>query len=285
VVFKPKKVVLALLDSGIDINEQDDKGVTPLYVAVLVRRPDIIELLLSRWADVNVVNLYGFSPYECLLECLELESYYKRREADVFGAALKMVDLGANINSVSREKHPLLFLAVQSDCGGSIVLSILERGASVHDEECWDKGKDPLYLAANKGNWAIAKVLLDHDIKTYSFTGTNVNPHWEALFKNVGEQRLDSVEDLNLSYGRMQEMWFFAACTAAKQGHDRVIKLFIEYGIPVSFVNYTGNTLLSSATRGRREHEDIVQALISTGGTKYGETPWTHPVANGFIEL
>jgi ankyrin repeat protein len=66
--------------------------------------------------------------------------------------------------------------------------------------------------------------------------------------------------------------------------------LFLEYGNPVNFSNNRGSTLLFSATLRLYEKEAMVQMLLGMGAranvrTDCGETPWTYPVAHGWVEV
>src|SRR5688500_10230098 len=44
-----------LLDRGADPNVADDKGLTPLLAAIILNRPDMVQLLISRGANVNAI--------------------------------------------------------------------------------------------------------------------------------------------------------------------------------------------------------------------------------------
>jgi hypothetical protein len=146
-----------------------------------------------------------------------------------------------------------------------------------------------LVHAAWKGRYALVKVLLDHDIKTSGFTNINLIVHWENLHKTIEEQLRDDLEAYSLLGFEMEHIWFVAACIAAARGHRRVVKLFLEFGIPVNFFDYKGNTLLICATEGvdeKEKGEDVVRMLLSMGARvnarKFcGQTPLTYPVVQG----
>jgi ankyrin repeat protein len=287
VAFKPESFVMALLDSGVNLRLEDDKRETPLHVAVSTGQPGIIELLLSRGADVNAANSSGRTPYQLLLDCLGF--YSKPQKAYAFPIALKMVDIGTDINSVNDENQSLLFLAMESD-SVDMVLSILERGASIHDERNWTLELDSLNQAAKKGNHTMMKALLDHDVITYGLTDTILHVHWEALHTTIEEQELVNLKAYNLPGREMELMWFSAACTAAGCGQKGVVELFLEYGIPVNFFDRSGQTLLLSETQSLSGDQDVVQMLLSLGArihirTDNGETPWTFPVTESVMNI
>jgi hypothetical protein len=54
----------ALLDQGAPLNERDDQGRTPLMLAVMQSRPDIVQLLLDRGADPNIADSIGRTPLQ-----------------------------------------------------------------------------------------------------------------------------------------------------------------------------------------------------------------------------
>jgi ankyrin repeat protein len=54
--------ITALLNTGVDINTQDDKGATALMRAVEAGHTDTVKLLLDRGADVNIQGRFlGYS--------------------------------------------------------------------------------------------------------------------------------------------------------------------------------------------------------------------------------
>lgn len=78
-----REAVSLLLDSGADINVQNDHGYTPLHCA---RTPEMTELLLSRGADTIVKNRYGRTPSE---QAISLGQRWKADMIEAFEAKKK----------------------------------------------------------------------------------------------------------------------------------------------------------------------------------------------------
>lgn len=55
-----------LIKMGVGVNEVDEKGNTPLHIAVRYRQGATIDYLISRGANINTVNAKGESPLDCL---------------------------------------------------------------------------------------------------------------------------------------------------------------------------------------------------------------------------
>jgi ankyrin repeat protein len=54
--------LIALLDAGASADAQDDNGWTALHFAAQDHRPAVVEILLQRGANPNLVNSHGNGP-------------------------------------------------------------------------------------------------------------------------------------------------------------------------------------------------------------------------------
>jgi len=54
----------ALLDQGAALDARDDLGRTPLMLAVMQRKPEVVRLLLDRGADPNIADSAGLTPLQ-----------------------------------------------------------------------------------------------------------------------------------------------------------------------------------------------------------------------------
>ena len=172
--------VLAAKDPSL-VNKLDKEGNSPLYLAAVSNKPDIIKLLLESGARVNVRNEYGETPLHGAsmggyIECMKI-----------------LINNGANVNAYSHSgissefptplwqaiigrQHEAISLLAESGAGlnfmcksGSLPLSaaiifnddksfkaLIDGGADI-DKEDW-LGSSPYYSAINSTNEEIVKI-------------------------------------------------------------------------------------------------------------------------------
>ena len=71
------------------VNSRDEKGNTPLHVAVRRNGPEVVEKLLNAGADASLKNTSGFLPYDCAKDNHRLkdtDAYWRLHEARFCGA-------------------------------------------------------------------------------------------------------------------------------------------------------------------------------------------------------
>lgn len=141
--------------------------------------------------------------------------------------AIKLIDLGANVNLTNEEEETPLYFAVNK---GSLELvkKLIEAGADVN--VCNKKMESPLYIASDNGEFEIVKVLLS--------SGALVN-------QRCGEQNGVPLHK------------------AASRGHSNIVRELIEFGADVSIENEYKNTALHFAAA--RNNVDILRLLIAAG--------------------
>jgi ankyrin repeat protein len=59
-----KSIINALLEKGADLNHQNGNGNTPLHVAVLENKSDIVKFLLEKGAETNIKNKKEETPLD-----------------------------------------------------------------------------------------------------------------------------------------------------------------------------------------------------------------------------
>ena len=133
-------VVIALLDQGIDPNEQNRRGEYPLHWAVRYGHVDVVNAILDRGGDINALNNKGHPPVHWAV----LYGHWD--------TVTTLMDRGAN------DQKALLHLAIKYG-HTAVVTVLLDRGADINVLD--DDGKTPLYLAVERDQVDILNVLLD----------------------------------------------------------------------------------------------------------------------------
>ena len=130
---------------GLDINMQDNRGITPLYKAVFHNRFSFVRLLLKRGADVNLPDHEGLTP----LHVSALE--------DLDKLVPVLLNQGAELEAKDSYGYTPLHLA--TDQGNTKVgRALIERGANVNNRSDW--GNTPLHSSIAQGNTQLVKLLL-----------------------------------------------------------------------------------------------------------------------------
>jgi ankyrin repeat protein len=143
-----QRQVLALIDDGVDVNEAQGDGTTPLHWAVYHVDTELVELLLGLGANPDAINTYGASP---LGEAVKV-------------AALPIVemllDADADPQAPNADGQTALMLATRSG-STEIARRLIEHGADVNVREAW-RGQSALMWAADARFPEIVDLLLDH---------------------------------------------------------------------------------------------------------------------------
>jgi hypothetical protein len=137
--------VRAWLDQGLDPEFLADRIGTGLMIAAWEGNIPMMELFVSRGADVNRMNRVGEQPL--------LHAAWKGRVE----AVRWLLARGARVNRAGQEWSALHYAAF----GGheEVVRLLLERGADINARA--PNGASPLMMAAREGREPVARLLLD----------------------------------------------------------------------------------------------------------------------------
>ncbi len=143
-----RDAALELIGTGVDVNEAQGDGTTPLHWAVYRSDAALTRALLEYGANADVINDYGSSP---LAEAVKI-------------ADLALVELllaaGADVESPNEDGQSVLMLAARA---GSIEIAeaLVRHGADVNAREAW-RGQTALMWAVDAQSVEITQFLIDH---------------------------------------------------------------------------------------------------------------------------
>ncbi|MEI6653151.1 MAG: ankyrin repeat domain-containing protein [Verrucomicrobiota bacterium] len=142
------KITALLLDKGADMRAKDREGKGALHWAAAVGNAGVVELLLSKGAEVDAKDtLFGRIP-------LHNAAY----TADAKTAAL-LLEKGANITARDSNGCQPIHLATQAG-NVEVLRLLLEKGADVAATE--SHGGTPLHVAAASAQLEAVRILLEH---------------------------------------------------------------------------------------------------------------------------
>lgn len=149
-----------LIDRGTDIFFKDERGTTPLLMALWKRKTDVARLLVEKGCDVNETDDRGESPLHMaaekgLLEIIDL-----------------LLEKGADIDYCDRRKYTALHHAVLHGYGKGTSLTYPLRNNALMVQKLINLGADvnkkdgseetPLHTAAKMGTSEEVKILLEN---------------------------------------------------------------------------------------------------------------------------
>ncbi|KKO99476.1 hypothetical protein THAR02_08415 [Trichoderma harzianum] len=244
-----KAMVQLLLDEGLGLESRDKEGNTPLQYAAANGHEAVVKLLLQKGANLNIKNKNGDTPL-----LMAVENSHEAVTKLLLG---KSASKGAGASSLDK----LLIIAAENgDC--QIVKLLLKSGANPNPEE---PGADAtaLYSAAEEGHVDIVKLLLDRGADPRYILKRQLEPktalHGAAQGGDGAVMRL--LLERGATLGDIND-WGKALNWAAVYGYKSVVELLVEEGIDPNRKRddrSQGTPLLSAAKGG---HEEIVKFLL-----------------------
>eukprot|EP00946_MAST-07B_sp_MAST-7B-sp1_P003724 g3724.t1 len=240
------EIVKVLLANGADANQADSRGYSPLYRATENGHTEIVKVLLANGADVNKAN--SDDEWETPL-------YRATKNGHTEIVKLLLVN-GADVNQGdSWGETPLCKASWRGHT--EIIMTLLANGADVNQG---DFGVEtPLHTATGRGHTEIVKLLLAN--------GADVNKDnalYEAIVKGHTEiimLLLANGADVNKANG--DDEWETPLNWASYNGHTEIVKLLLANGADVNKAGKYDRTPLYSATS--EGHTEVVKLLLANG--------------------
>jgi|GEM_PF-1378868 len=238
----------------------DEKGLTPLHVAIKNGQRADAEALLAKGANVNAWDAEG-QPNNAPargLQPLHVAVLEDRKEL-----AELLLAKGAQVNADRGLGSPLHLAAATNNV--PLALLLLDRGAAVGALDA--RRQTPLHYAAQHGQEEVADLLVARGGEIAAWDAEGLTPlHLAAGGGHAAVVKLflDLGADPNLpnSYG-----YWTPLHEAARKGHTAVLELLLSRGADINAATKTvtggGSTPLHEAARAG--HADVVKLLLARG--------------------
>lgn len=172
-----REMAVLLLELGADVNSTDSTGKTPLFDAVENNDEKLVNLLLKNGANPSIQEMYGRNAYHEAALSANIEIIDAVRKAGgnplsrdvkgdspfslVLNSNIQIIEavLGENRTVVDSDGNTPVHISVEKNAQSYVLKSLLDKNYPENQRN--GKGKTPLYLAVEKGNTALAKVLID----------------------------------------------------------------------------------------------------------------------------
>ena len=225
------------------MNARNSSNFTALINAAIGGHFDIVELLLSRGADVNVRTVAGDTA---------LMYASRRTQTDIVKALL---DKGAEVNVRNRAGQTAFYLAAASGAGETMLL-LLDNGAFINVETRW--GDTPLAVVARSGHIEIVKFLIDRGVDVNAKPESGRTALMGAALKGhtgIARFLIEKGADVN-AQGRYGNTPLLLAATGGRAGTAEVL---LAKGADIKARDKDGKTALMLATEGG--HTEIIRLL------------------------
>lgn len=202
----PEKIKILLETDVTQINIKDPAGNTPLHIAAVNGSVPLVEMLLSKGADINAVNTQLNTP-------LHLAIMNGKDEVCKY-----LIEKGTDLTKQNIVKKTPLHLTVRHN-RRAIAEILIAKGAVVDSRD--DMQRTPLGLAAREsGNVDIAALLINKGADVNVKDAFNEMPlnyaAWKG-FNKIIDLLLDNGADYDTTGGRtIQLLRFAAACGSAR---------------------------------------------------------------------
>lgn len=247
-----------ILAAGHEAEDSKNNAQEKLYET---RRDEIIQILLSHGADVNLCTKNGVSP----LQIASQKGYDKTVEL--------LLHKGADINKCNKNEVSSLYLACQDGHENTVEI-LLKRQAKIN--KCDRDGISPIYVACKNGHNKTVKILLEckADINLCDKSGNSPlniackNGHYDTVEMLLLNKRVD--------IKKCNDKGISSLHRACQNGYFKIVELLLKKGANIDECNENGLSPLHIASQ--NGHNEIVKLLLKRKAkhdlrTKTGSSP------------
>ncbi len=257
-------VALFLIDNGANVNTKDSWDDTLLHEAAKHCDKHLVEILIAKGADVNAKDNWGNTP---------LHEAVSGGNKDVVEL---LIDNGADINAENKSSETPLHSAVDSplhsapDNRKNIAKLLINKGASI------DTDPDLLHIAASRGYWDLAELLILKGVDVNAKDDENQTPLHVAYGRSVTELLINNGADIEAKDTRGRTPLHSAVLSPWEIHNNKdMIDLLITNKADINAITNSGWTPLHYAAR--EGYTEVAQLLIANGAQVNAKTlsAWT----------
>ncbi len=231
-----RKVALARIRAGADVNEAQPDGTRPIHWAVFQVDYEVLDALIAKKAKVNVTNDFGSTP---LAEAAKLADPRMVKS---------LLDAGADVNTPNQDGQTALMLAIKTG-ELPVVEMLVKAGANVNTIESFHKQTPLMWAAAApKSAGAMVKLLLSK--------GADVKPR--ALISDWDSQITSEPRAQYKPEGGLTALLY-----AVRDGCLECTDALLAAGADVNRPTPEGVTPLLMAID--NDHSDVAKLLLEKG--------------------
>ncbi|XP_066918421.1 kinase D-interacting substrate of 220 kDa B-like isoform X4 [Clytia hemisphaerica] len=266
------EIVAELLNRNVDANAKDQDGWTPLIAASKEGHVDVVGVLLENAAKYNIPDMGGWTP-------LVWAAY--KGHTDVVH---ELLNYGANPEA--RGQHNMTALIWASGRGHTGVVSkLINRGAKA---EVADKyGTTALIWACRKGHYEVIKMLLNAGANCNAVGTHGWTPIIMAAKGGYGDV-LTLLLDESTNVNAVDHQGLSALGWAAKEGYEELVGKLIGKGAFLNIPDNRGDSPLIIASK--EGHASVVRTLVNAYAEieitdSDGKTALFHGVEKGHVAV
>ncbi|MCJ8339501.1 MAG: ankyrin repeat domain-containing protein [Pseudomonadales bacterium] len=248
-----KSGIEALLAAGANPDTQTSSNLSPLYVAITKRQPEILKLLLAAGAKVNTLN--GANNETALLKAIKDHNQT---------AVKQLLAAGADSNIANKYGVTPLFRAINDL---PMVKLLLASGADIH-AKVTSKQRTALHEAIAKGNIEVIRLLLAAGAKPNVYSLAGKTPLHLASQYTVGNAymvKLLVTAGANVNLQETSENKYIPLYLAANNGNysqvDQLLKLGANPNV-MAYNQFRTTPVFQAAWKG---HYQVVERLLKSG--------------------
>jgi ankyrin repeat protein len=242
-----QSIIPAILQSGTDIDEQDDSGDRALHYATRRGHEKLANMLLEKGAEAGAKNKSGSTPL------IQAAGHGHR------GVVKLLLERGASINENSLESGT----ALQAAClRGNILLCqmLIDNGAEVNAQG--GEYGNALQAASYYGHETVVRFLVDRGAEV-NVQGGHYGNALQAASRNGHETVVRFLVDQGAEVNAQGGHFGNALQAASRNGHEAVVRFLVDLGAEVNAQGGDyGNALQAASYNGR---EAVVRFLVDLG--------------------